>query len=259
MKRSLKFFYFGYQCPHNTYLLARIKTIAWKEAAPLHLFDLVEDGSVCEEYDIFVPTMLIVNDEYRWCGPFSAEDVMAMLNDDEFEPRAPQWDGPGEVVAGDLVKVVPESVLATCGPCLRSDDTGLCRGKSEWVRDMIAKEGVDHLGYLHIVDGRCVGGAEYLPSTSVPYPTPDKRRGNAFLTCSYASDGERDYRTHPLKRLITDLRSMGYDTLSVATAKNGVYPNGPSDWFEAMGFEDVGHLHTEELPDMEIRHLQLRL
>lgn len=31
MTLDLKFFYLGNQCPHNCYLLARIKTLAWQE------------------------------------------------------------------------------------------------------------------------------------------------------------------------------------------------------------------------------------
>lgn len=259
MRRNLKFFYFGYQCPHNTYLLARIKTLAWREGARLHIFDLLEDASVAEDYEVFVPTMLIVNDEYRWCGSFSKEDVLAMLKDEELSPRLFPWHGAGELIEGDLVRVTPDSILSTCEPCLGADDIGLCRGKSEWVHDVIEREGVDHLGYLHIVDGQCVGGAEYLPSMIVPYPIPDKKKHNAFLTCSYAADGARDYRTHPLRRLISDLSERGYETLSVAAAKEGVYPNGPTAWFEELGFQDKGHLSTEDLQDIEIRHLRLQL
>lgn len=259
MRRNLKFFYFGYQCPHNAYLLARIKTLAWKESVPLHLFDLMEDPSACEDYSIFVPTMLIVNDDRRWCGPFSNEDVLAMLDDEDVVPRKSSLDGLGEPVEGDLLEINPDSVLSTCEPCLKTDDTGLCRGKSEWVHGIIDREGVRHLGYLHIVNGLCVGGVEYLPSMAVPYPIPGKDEKNAFLTCVYGSSGERDYRTHPLKRLISDLRQMGYETISVAAAKDGKYPNGPTAWFEEIGFQDIGHLSTEELQEIEIRHLRLTL
>ena len=93
----------------------------------------------------------------------------------------------------------------------------------------------------------------------MPYQIPDKRVGNAFLTCSYASDESYDYRTHPLKKLIAELGDKGFDTLSIASAMEGIYPNGPADWFEGFGFEDAGHLKTEEFPTIEIRYLQLHL
>jgi len=87
MPLSLKFFYLGHQCPHNSYLLARIKTLAFKEFVPLELHDITDDEETCRKYRIFSPTMLIVNDRYRLHGPFTREKVLAMLQDDDVEPR----------------------------------------------------------------------------------------------------------------------------------------------------------------------------
>lgn len=182
-----------------------------------------------------------------------------MLYDEEFVPRLHEAKIGDEVVAGDLVPVTPDTVLLTCEPCLSSDDIGICRGKAEWVRSSLDEIGAKNLGYLHVVDGRCVGGAEFLPSTKVPYPIPDKRKTNAFLTCSYLSDGKHDYRSHPLDALTDDLRRQGYDTLSVASSDCLVFPNGPSSWFRAKGFADCGKLASERLPRSEIHYLQLGL
>ena len=74
LPHDLKLFYFGYQCPHNAYLLARIKTIAWQERVLLHLFDVSNDDETCRKYNIFSPTMVIVNDEYRLHGPFTRRE-----------------------------------------------------------------------------------------------------------------------------------------------------------------------------------------
>ena len=66
MPRSLRFFYFSYQYPHNAYLLARVKTVAWREGVALRLHDISIEKEACVEHCIFSPTMLIVNDKYRW-------------------------------------------------------------------------------------------------------------------------------------------------------------------------------------------------
>lgn len=255
---NLKFFYFGNQCPHNCYLLARVKTFAWQERIMLHLFDLTEEPKKAEEYRIFSPTMLLVNDEHRWHGPFSKEMVQAML-DDEVEPVGYSVDQSEDVVEGVLTPIDPESVLATHSTCAGTEDEGLCMGKSEWVRNVMKSNRLKHLGFAHSLDGKCVGGAEFLPAQAVPYPIPDKRRGNAFLTCSYLSDEKRDFRTHPLRRLIQDLKVGGFDTLSVAASRDVVFPNGPMRWFERKGFVDKGILITEELHRAEIHYMQLRL
>ena len=182
-----------------------------------------------------------------------------MLEDEFVEPRSHETQKAQAVVEGMTVPLDHSTALSTSGPCLGSADAGLCRGKAEWVKDTMELAGATHLGRLHMVDGVCVGGAEYLPSELVPYPIPDKRKGNAFLTCSYMSAGDRDVRTQPLDALIEDLRCLGYDCLSVAAATEGSFPNGPVDWFEQKGFVDKGLLSEEEFPEMDIRYLQLDL
>lgn len=259
MPYSLKFFYLGYQCPHNTYLLARIKTIAWKELVPLHIFDVTKDAETCAEQRIFTPTTLLVNDKHRWLGPFSRETVLALLYDEEVPPIEPLRRQSNRVYEGELVSVDSNSVLSTCRPCLQSDDIGLCRGKCEWIESTLRGSGASHLGYLHFRDGECVGGAEYLPSLRIPYPIPDKREGNAFLTCLFKTNAELDFMSHPLKRLVQDLGRFGFDTLSVVASTDTAFPNGPCDWFERTGFEDRGLLSRESHPETELRYLQLPL
>jgi len=259
MPNDLKFFYFGYQCPHNAYLLARIKTIAWQERIKLHLFDVSNDEETCRKYNIFSPTMIIVNDRLRWHGPFSKERILEMIESEELEPVPYVVDQSDDVVHGELVPITPDSVPKTCIPCINVDDKGLCMGKSEWVGDMLKETGLKNLGYLHMLGGKCVGGAEFLPSKKVPYPIPDKRKDNAFLTCSYLSNEDKDFRTHPLEKLILDLGSSGFKTLSVAASEKVVFPNGPIDWFTRKGFEDKGVLFEEELHEATIHYLQLRL
>ena len=257
--RDLRFYFFGHQCPHNSYLIARINNIAAAENVPLSITDFTDDEETCRRLRIFSPTMLLVNEKHRLHGPFTAEQVKALLDDEGFAPTAYAVAQSDDVVEGDLIPVTPESVLKTCVPCIGSDDSGLCRGKSEWIRTRLSTSRLPHLGYLHLVDNTCVGGVEFLPSTDVPYPIPDKGKDNAFLTCSYISHDTRDVRTHPLMKLVDDLRGLGFATLSVAASRGVVFPNGPTSWFERKGFVDKGPLITEELHRADIRYLQLPL
>lgn len=259
MPNDLKFFFFGYQCPHNAYLLARIKTIAWQERAKLHLFDVSNDEDTCRKYNIFSPTMIIVNDKYRWHGPFSKETILEMLEDENVEPVDQAINQSDDVVQGKLVPITPDSVLQTCVPCISIEDKGLCMGKSEWVTGMLDATGLKNLGYLHFLGGKCVGGAEFLPSRRIPYPIPDKRDDNAFLTCSFVSDEVKDYRTYPLQKLIGELGESGFKTLSVAASEKVVFPNGPMAWFIKKGFVDKGILFDEKMHRATIHYLQLEL
>lgn len=257
MPRSLRFFYFGNQCPHNGYLLARIKTVAWKESVTLHLHDVTGDEAVCAEHRIFSPQILIVNDRYRLHGPFSSERVQALLEDEMTDPSPFVVRQSDEVVRGELTPLTTKTALTTCDTCAGSPDPGLCQGKAEWVGQMMQSSGTPHLGYLHTMNGRCVGGAEFLPSRLVPYPIPEKGPRDAFLTCVYMSDEEHDYKTHPTERLLEDLRNLGFETVSVAASKDVVFPNGPAAWFERLGFRDNGMLVTEEMHGAEIHLLRL--
>lgn len=259
MSLDLKFLYFGNQCPHNCYLLARVKTIAWQERVKLHLFDVTDDPETCRKYRLFSPTMLIVNDKYRLHGPFTRERVQALLEEEDTKPRRYTIDQSENIARGELTPITSESVLGTCRTCSGAEDEGLCRGKSEWVENVLRTTGLKHIGYIHSHDGKCVGGAEFLPSEMVPYPIPDKRKDNAFLTCSYASDPKHDYKSHPLERLVEDLREWRFKTLSVVASSDGVFPNGPLPWFEKKGFVDKGVLITEGLHDAELHYMQLSL
>jgi len=259
MPLDLKFFYFGNQCPHNCYLLARIKTIAWRERAKLHLFDVTDDPETCRRFEIFSPNMLIVNDRYRLHGPFTNERVEALLQDEAAGPRAYSVSQSNNVVRGELTPITSESILSTSATCAGTEDEGLCRGKSEWVEVVLRKSNLKHVGYIHSLRSKCVGGAEFLPSLKVPYPIPDKREDNAFLTCSYLSAPEFDYKTHPLEQLAKDLKEWGFSTLSAVASVEGVFPNGPLQWFEKRGFQDKSVLLTETLHKAELHYTQLRL
>ena len=259
MERNLKFFYFGHQCPHNAALMTRIRQFAAQKGLPLRLMDISQDEAICERLRIFSPNMLLVNDKHRLHGPFSLEKVRALVEDEVIEPERYEVKQSEDVAKGELVPLASQSVLSTCRPCMGSDEETLCRAKSEWIAKVINSLRLKHLGYLHFLDGACVGGAEFLPSKCVPYPIPDKRNNNAFLTCSFLSDEKKDYKTYPLMRLIDDLRAWGFRTLSVAASRDVVFPNGPLEWFENKGFVDIGVLITEPLHKAEIHYLQLEL
>lgn len=203
--RNLKFFHFGHQCPHNARLMTMIERFSDEQHVPFQAIDVSEHEDACRKFRIFSPNMLLVNDKHRLHGPITRTRLKAVAEDEEIEPIGYEVRQSHNVIRGSLVPLTPNSVLSTCRPCMGSDDESLCRPKSEWVRTALKSLGLKHLGYLHFCDGVCVGGAEFVPSENVPYPIPDKRRGNAFITCCYLSDEHRDYKTHPLARLIRDL------------------------------------------------------
>lgn len=185
--------------------------------------------------------------------------MVALLEDEEVPPPEPAVDVGGELVEGELVPVTDGSVLSTCAPCLGSDDVGICRGKAEWIGSILRTTREEHLGYLHFVDGRCVGGAEYLPSRLVPYAVPRKSDSTAFLTCSFASHAERDYRSHPLSHLERHLEESGYDSLTMVASSGTSFPNGTVAWYLGKGFCDEGVLSVDDRTGDELHFLRKKL
>lgn len=116
-----------------------------------------------------------------------------------------------------------------------------------------------HLGILHFEEeGGCIGGAEYVPSVIVPYHIP-RREDTAFLTCSYLSSSENDYRSHPLERLETELSHLGFEYLIAIASVDVAFPNGTLDWFVERGYIDQGKIYYEKRDGAEMHLVKKRL
>ncbi|MCL0059700.1 hypothetical protein M1O20_04345 [Dehalococcoidia bacterium] len=149
------------------------------------------------------------------------------------------------IVKGKLVPITAETVEQSCEPCFGTDEKHLCSGKRDWVTMMLARAKSEHLGFLHFYKGKCVGGAEFLPSDLIPYPIPGKAESVAFLTCVFLSDENKDYKSYPLEALIEHLRARAFKNLLAIASEDVVFPNGPLWWFLAQGFVDKGKLFYE--------------
>ncbi|MFW6263414.1 MAG: hypothetical protein ACOC34_05225, partial [Thermotogota bacterium] len=149
------------------------------------------------------------------------------------------------IVRGLLKPLDEKTVFDTYQPCARSFGESCCVSKSTWIKKIKERYDLRHLGYLHYVDGECVGGAEFVPSLAVPYNIP-KKKDIAFLTCSYLSGENADYKSHPLEKLECHLSEMGYAQLLTIASEEVVFPNGPLRWFLKRGYTDLGVISFEQ-------------
>jgi len=256
---KLEFFHFGFQCPHNFHLINLIKKVAKTSGASSSIFDISNREDLCVKYNIYSPTLLVVNDAIRWNGPFSEEVLLQLLQGIEVKRKPYAVNQSINVVKGELVPITAETVVETCVPCLSSERKELCNAKRDWIKAMLVKARREHLGFLHFYRGKCVGGAEFLPSDLVPYPIPGKGEGVAFLTCSFLSDENKDYKTYPLQALAEHLSKRGFKTLLAIASEEVVFPNGPLWWFLAQGFVDKGELFYEPGEQARMHLLELAL
>lgn len=254
MKR-VQFLHFGMQCPHHERLIQTVREAAGAAGLKPEISDFTGRPDLCASYTIFSPTLLIVNEKYRWNGPFSRQNVLDLLED--APPVRPLY-APGIGTAeftGTLVPIAAETVEATCETCFGSDDRNLCRAKAEWVCGILRRTGLPHLGFLNMDGARCVGGAEFLPIEEVPYPIPGGKPGDAFITCSYATQPDFDYKSQPLRHLLAFLKESGFRQAFMVASVGVVFPNGPIDWYQARGFKDLGKVAYEEDEHAELHLL----
>lgn len=235
------FYYWGDQCPHNSPSRDTLAGLR-DEGHEVHTFDVSRNPALASSVDMFSPTLTIIDGKGRWHGPLFG-GFREALSRGEIPRQGPYRVSMSDrVFRGSLAPLTPAVVTDTGSACGVSPQS--CAGKGRWIRRMMQEYRLPHLGFLHYRDGKCVGGAEFVPSLEVPYRIPRGEK-TAFLTCSFLSDEEADYKSFPLERLEEALPELGYHTLLAVASEDVVFPNGPLEWFVARGYRDNGVVHEQ--------------
>lgn len=238
------FYFWSDQCPHNGLIKACLNAAAADGLCAVSHHDLAVEAEPAVRLGIFSPSFLLINRRIRWHGPISRAMLEAMSRGEE-PVRAPYRVNMGSCeVRGELRAVTEETVNLARQACTPEAGEGCFTGKAAWIAATRRRYGLPHLGFLHLLDGVCVGGAEFVPSAAVPYPIP-RRHDAAFLTCAYLSDEAADYKGHPLRRLEEELPRHGFRSLLAVASEDVVMPNGPLAWFLARGYTDLGEVCRE--------------
>lgn len=165
---------------------------------------------------------------------FTYDWVERYFNGNKIE-RAPYIvNSKNQRVEGELALFTPDKSTDIKILCCQKKCKKSSKEKGRWLNDICSKYNTKHLGVLHYVEGYCVGGVEYVPSIEVPYDIPKSKKA-AFLTCIFASDPIYDYKSYPLERLETELKSEGYNKIYAIASKEVAFPNGPIEWFLDQG------------------------
>jgi len=255
---KIDFYFWGSQCPHNDINKKILDVYSNDERYNINHHDISDDFELAEKMNLFSPTLLVFNDTYRWNGPIKREIIEAFEKGEVPYRRPYNINQSDNLVKGILKPLTEKTVFDTYKPCARSFGERCCVSKSIWIRTIRGQYGLKHLGYLHYVDGECVGGAEFVPSLVVPYNIP-KKKDIAFLTCSYLSGENVDYKSYPLEKLESELPDLGYTQLFTIASEEVVFPNGPLEWFEKRGYLDVGEVSFEQNEGARIHLLKKRM
>lgn len=242
---KIDFYYWGEQCPHNSINKKILNSLSNDERFSINYYDISRNFKLAEELKMFSPTLLVFNDEFRWNGPIR-RNTIEMLAQGNLPKRGPYIvEKSKKIIKGNLKPLNEKNVLDTYIPCAPAQGEKGCLAKANWSKEIRDKHNLECLGYLHYYKGRCVGGAEFVPSVIVPYKIP---RGSdiAFLTCAFLSDKEGDYKSFPLEYLEKKLPEIGYNELEAIVSEKVVFPNGPLDWFAERGYQDLGEVNYEK-------------
>lgn len=243
--KKIDFYYWGDQCPHNLKMRALLKSFLSDQRCVINFFDISKDSNVAKHLNIFSPNMVVINNKLRWHGPISIDKFESILNGVIPEAKPYIVKISKDIVKGEIRDLKEDTVLDTCILCASSQEKMYCSEKANWIKDLRQNFNLPYLGKLHYLNKVCIGGAEFVPSLAVPYPIP-KAEDLAFLTCSFGSSEDGDYKSYPLQELEEELPSFGYKYIIGIASENTPFPNGPLDWFLKKGYVDLGFIYNEE-------------
>jgi len=254
----IDFYYWGDQCPHNAINRDKLKAIGKDKGYDILFHDISRDFDLAGELNIYSPNLTVFNREFRWNGPVSLKAI-EVFEKGSLPERAPYIiDMSENIVKGDLKPLTEETVFDTYNRCAPSFAKQCCHSKAGWIREVREKNDLKNLGFLHYLNGECVGGAEFVPSVIVPYPIP-RDEGTAFLTCAFHSDPRLDYKSYPLEKLEEDLKVLGYKELIAIASEEVVFPNGPLKWFLKQGYADLGQVCYEQTEEARMHLIKKQL
>ncbi len=237
----IDFYFWGKQCPYNDSNKKVLEEFVDRYNVEVNYFHM--DEKICKDLNFYSPTFTLLDKKYRWAGPIKMEILENYYKTGEISRRAYELDTPNIRVEGKLLPLNLDTyhyINHNCSMCKKDKNKGI------WLEEIRVRNKLPHLGVLNIVEDRCVGGAEFLPSLEVPYDIP-KGEDIAFLTCNYLSNGKYDYKSAPLEKLEDELKDIGYKSIVVIASEDVLFPNGRLNWFIEKGYEDKGFLYYEEL------------
>lgn len=234
----LDFYYFSYQCPLSGDMLRLLKRYRGKLDIRVH--DITDDFALAKEQRMFFPTLTVLDGKRRYYAPLRGS-FLEQAARGEYPTERPYLTPLSDNVVAERVELLTQkNIYAACG-CCGNPTAENCAEKAQF----LASCGQEIYGVVHLdKEGGLLGGAEYLPSVLVPYDIPHDEQA-AFLTCSYLSDAEHDYKTAPLRALEAHLRGK-YLRLLAITDERGVFPNGDLAFFLRNGYHDKGVIFEDK-------------
>lgn len=227
---SMKIYYYGDQCPWNSWARGEAKKAADYLRLSIEEFDITH---LSPPVELFFPFSILLKG-ITIAGPVPAQRLIEILKtgkpSEYFEPHSPNPKG-----SCDSIRLYSgETIVDACRICTNGDNFGIAE-KGAWLERFGGK---DHLcaGAVAYSGGRPVAFCEAIPSFESPYAIPAED-SMAFINCIYNAMVEPlDYRAGLLDFFLGRLRALGYSKVGVLSGLRAPFPNGPESFFLEMGF-----------------------
>lgn len=235
---KIDFYYWNHQCPINNETIMLLNE--FKLDFEINYYDISVNHQIAADKKIFSPFLTIFNDSIRWRAPLDRTILEKVKNGEDIVEIPYIIKFGEEKFFGELVELNDSNINLLSKGCTMNNCLISCSKKKQF----LSSKCDDFYGYLHLDNGKVVGGAEYIPSMEVPYNIP-RDKETAFLTCIYHSSTEFDYKAYPLKKLEVKL-SEKYRSIIAVSGEHGTFPNGNLQWFLNNGYIDNGVISIEE-------------
>jgi len=184
--------------------------------------------------------MTVINEKIRLPSPTSADELVKIAQEG-ISAKPTILHTPGSVAKADKVQPLTiENLMDTCPLCIPNGEPRGCQAKQAWAVQNKVQKGI--FGFIAYKKRKAVAAAEFLPTTLVPYPLPEKNSALAFITCIYPGEDTIDHRDQVLETLRDYLANRGYKALHVITGRRTPFPNGPVSFFLSHGFKELSEI-----------------
>ena len=248
-KNTVDFYYWSAVCPINIEILKLLKE--YDSQLDIRTYDVSENFVLAKKMGMFYPTLTVINGKIRRYSPYGREFLDKLCNGviSEEKPYLPKLGT--EVFYGSIMPITRENYGTAAGCTGRKCSEG-CQKKVRFFEE----NGLSVFGFMNLRDGDLVGGAEFVPSTLVPYNIPHDRQ-TAFLSCVYLSDEEFDYKTPALQELERYLAER-YRKMVVVSDEKGVFPNGDMEFFVWNEYKDMGIVFEDSYCRLHLMEKELK-
>ncbi|MFX0115778.1 MAG: hypothetical protein ACFFB3_14610 [Candidatus Hodarchaeota archaeon] len=231
--------YFGSQCPWHTWVIEQVRIAADQIKGTLEVADVTKKPELATRYRLFSPFMIVINNSIRLAAPMVADDLVKIATDGIVaSPTKLQNIGP-EAQAERIEPLTIKNIADTFSICNWPRNSQEYQAKITWASDLSQQIAGNIMGFIAYEKEKAVSFAEFLPSTLIPYPLPEKKASIAVINCIYPLEEGPDYRSQVLESLIDYLPHQRYDRLQVISGRRTLAPNGPAGFFFSHDFKEL--------------------